>query len=44
MNNVGYGKKIINNLHEYNINIWFGIPFQYLVISGNVLNWIIDRK
>ena len=44
MSNVGDGKKIINNLHEYNINTWFGIPFQYLVISGSVLNGVVDRK
>ena len=44
MSNVGYGKNIIKNLHEYNINIWFGTPFQYLVISGSVLNGVIDRK
>ena len=44
MNNVGYEKKIINSLHEYNINTWFGTLFQYLVISGSVLNGVIDRK
>ena len=40
MSNVGYEKNIINNLYEYNINILFETPFQYLVISGSVLNWI----
>ena len=44
MSNVGDEKKIINSIHEYNINIWFGKPFQYLVISGSVLNGVIDRK
>ena len=44
MSNIGYGKNIIKNLHEYNINTWFGTPFQYLVISGSVLNGIVDRK
>ena len=44
MSNVGYEKNIINSLHEYNINIWFGISFQYLVISGSVLNGVVDRK
>ena len=36
MSNVGYEKNIINNLHEYNINIVFVTLFQYLVISGSV--------
>ena len=44
MSNVGYEKNIINSLHEYNINTWFEKPFQYLVISGIVLNGVIDRK
>ena len=44
MSNVGYEKNIINNLHEYNINTWFVIPFQYLVIVGSVFNGIVGRK
>ena len=44
MSNVGYGKNIINSLHEYNINTWFGTPFQYLLISGSVFNGVINRK
>ena len=44
MSNVGYGKKIIISIHEYNINTWFGTLFQYLVIAGSVLNGVIDRK
>ena len=44
MSNVDDEKNIINNIHEYNINTWFGIPFQYLLISGSVLNGVIDRK
>ena len=44
MSNIGYEKNIIKNLHEYNINTWFGTPFQYLLISGSVLNWIVDIK
>ena len=44
MSNVGYGKNIINNIHEYNINTWFGKPFQDLVISGSVFNGVVDRK
>ena len=44
MNNVGYEKNIINSIHEYNINTWFETPFQYLAISGNVFNGVIDRK
>ena len=44
MSNVGDWKNIIKSLHEYNINIWFGTLFQYLVISGSVLNGIVDRK
>ena len=44
MNNVGYRKNIINSLHKYNINIWFGTLFQYLVISWSVLNGVVDRK
>ena len=37
-------KNIINNLHEYNINTLFVTPFQYLVISGSVLNGVVDIK
>ena len=37
-------KNIINNLHEYNINIVFETLFQYLLIEGSVLNGIVDRK
>ena len=44
MSNIGYGKNIINSIHEYNINTWFGILFQYLVISGSLLNGVVDRK
>ena len=44
MSNVGDEKNIIKNLHEYNINTWFGTPFQYLVISESVLNGVVDRK
>ena len=44
MSNVGYEKNIIKSIHEYNINTWFETPFQYLVISGNVLNRVVDRK
>ena len=44
MNNVGYRKNIIKNLHEYNINTLFGTLFQYLIISGSVLNGVVDRK
>ena len=44
MNNIDNEKNIINSLHEYNINILFKTPFQYLIISGSVLNGVIDRK
>ena len=44
MNNVDDEKKIIKSIHEYNINTWFETPFQYLVISGSVLNGVVDRK
>ena len=44
MSNVGYRKNIIKSLHEYNINTGFETLFQYLVISGSVLNGVIDRK
>ena len=44
MSNVGDEKNIIKSIHEYNINIWFGTLFQYLVISWNVLNGVVDRK
>ena len=44
MSNIDDGKNIINSIHEYNINTWFGTSFQYLVISGSVLNGVVDRK
>ena len=44
MSSVDDEKNIIKSIHEYNINTWFGTPFQYLLISGSVLNWVIDRK